>query len=195
MPAAASPAAPAAASESRPAPAEAAAAPRSETVAEPADGKTAPEAPAASESVPAAEQPLAAFKFADHVLAFGSMVVLFSVALLAVGDMAPGLVAVIVACVARCMVAFKQRDLYVCALYADHLDYASGIWATSQVSVPYANIVEASVSGSKLYLAIEKQGNRANISISFSLIPGEHRREARAVLMDKMRELGVLREN
>ena len=200
MPAAASPAAPAAAPESRPAPAEAAAAPRSETVVEPADGKTAPEAPAVSESVPdgegpAVEKPLAAFKFADHSLGFGSLAVLFSIALFAVGDLAPGLVAVIVVCVARCMMALKQRALYVCALYADRLDYASGIWASSQISVPYASIVEASVSGSKLCLVIEKHGSRTNISISFSLIPGDHRWEARAVLMDKMRELGVLREN
>ena len=200
MPAAASPAAPVVAPESRPAPAEAAAAPRSETVVEPADGKTAPEAPAVSESVPdgegpAAEKPLSAFKFADHSLGFGSLAVLFSIALLAVGDIVPGLVAVIVVCVARCMVALKQRDLYVCALYADQLDYASGIWATSQISVPYASIVEASVSGSKLYLVVEKHGSRTNISISLSLIPGDQRREARAVLMDKMRELGVLREN
>ena len=167
---------------------------------EPADGKTAPEAPAVSESVPdgegpAVEKPLAAFKFADHSLGFGSLAVLFSIALFAVGDLAPGLVAVIVVCVARCMVALKQRDLYVCALYADQLDYASGIWATSQISVPYASIVEASVSGSKLCLVIEKHGSRTNISISFSLIPGDHRREAHAVLRDKMRELGVLREN
>ena len=199
MPAAASPAASVAACESRPAPAEAAAAPRSETVVEPADGKTAPETPAVSESVPggeepAAEKPLAAFKFADYSFVFAAATLFFLAALFVVWAQAPGLVAVVVACAARCLVALKQRDLYVCALYADHLDYASGIWATSQMSVPYASIVEASVSGSKLFLVIEKHGSRANVSISFTLIPGKHRREARAVLTDKMRELGVLRE-
>ena len=119
----------------------------------------------------------------------------FLAALFVVWAQAPALLGVVVICAARFMVARTQRKLYVCALYADHLDYASGIWATSQVTVPYAAIVEAVVSSSKVRLVIEREGGRTRVSIPLSLMAGCHRREACAAIADKMRELGVLRED
>ena len=195
---------PAVTPESRPAPAEgpatAAAASRSEAAVESADGKTVPEAHAVSESVPdreepTAEKPLAAFKFVDYSLFFGVVTLFFLAALFVVWAQAPALVGIVAVCAARFMAARAQRKLYVCALYADHLDYASGIWATAQIRVPYAAIVEAVVTSSKLRLVIEKEGRRTNVSVSLSLIPGNLRREACTAIADKMRELGVLREN
>ena len=152
------------------------------TVAEPAGG-------------PAAGTPLAAYKFADYSPLFGVATLFFLAALFVVWAQAPALLGVVVICAARFMVARTQRKLYVCALYADHLDYASGIWATSQVTVPYAAIVEAVVSSSKVRLVIEREGGRTRVSIPLSLMAGCHRREACTAIADKMRELGVLRED
>lgn len=192
--------------ESRPAPAEepatAAEASRfeAEAAVEPADGNTA-EAPAGSDGVAGreirvttAETPQNAYKFTDYSLLFAVATLFFLAALFVVGAQAPALVGVVVVCAARFMAARAQRKLYVCALYADHLDYASGIWASSQTSVPYTAIVEAVVTSSKLRLVIEQEGRRTHVSVSLSLIPGELRQEACTVIAGKMRELGVLRE-
>ena len=168
------------------------------TVAEPAGGPADPAASAVSGGTPdgpAAGTPLAAYKFADYSPLFGVATLFFLAALFVVWAQAPALLGGVVICAARFMVARTQRKLYVCALYADHLDYASGIWATSQVTVPYAAIVEAVVSSSKVRLVIEREGGRTRVSIPLSLMAGCHRREACTAIADKMRELGVLRED
>lgn len=142
-----------------------------------------------------AEKPLVAYAFADHSIIYAAATLVFIVALFAAGPDAIALVATIVVCAARFVVSLAQQRLYVCALYADHLDCASGFWSTSQIRIPYAGIVEAVVTPGKLRLVVEQEGCRTTVSVPFSLMPAKYRRQACASLADKMRELGVLRES
>ena len=62
------------------------------------------------------------------------------------------------------------------------------------VSIPYADIREAGCSYVRLRLRFVSGDGMAKISVYFCRMTRNKRAEARSVLQDKMRELGVLRE-
>ena len=90
----------------------------------------------------------------------------------------------------------SQQSLgrYACILYRDHLECVYSPWKVDLVSIPYARIREARYSRYRLRLLLASGDRTTKFNVYFTLLASDKRDEARAVLRDKMRELGVLRE-
>ena len=165
------------------------AAPRSEGVA------ACEEAPAAATD----ETPLAAFGFADErawgwTLVLGS-VALFFFALYHGTSIMSGSVVCFIMGIVRLVQSRQRLGRHACILYRDHLECVSGVWTSDLVSIPYASIREARYSGSRLRLQLASGDGTTKFAFYFALLASDKRDEARTVLQDKMRELGVLREH
>ena len=96
--------------------------------------------------------------------------------------------------VSRIVRACRRKQKHVCALYRDRLECVPGLWTSEPVSIPYSGIREARCSGSKLRLTVASGDGTTTFNVYFSQMASDKRDEASAVLQDKMRELGVLRE-
>ncbi|HJA77721.1 MAG TPA: hypothetical protein H9774_12835 [Candidatus Desulfovibrio gallistercoris] len=94
----------------------------------------------------------------------------------------------------RIVRACRRKQEHVCALYRDRLECFPGLWTSEPVSIPYADIREAGCSYVRLRLGFVSGDGMAKISVYFCRMTRNKRAEARSVLQDKMRELGVLRE-
>ena len=94
----------------------------------------------------------------------------------------------------RIVRACRRKQEHVCALYRDRLECFPGLWTSEPVSIPYADIREAGCSYVRLRLRFVSGDGMAKISVYFCRMTRNKRAEARSVLQDKMRELGVLRE-
>ena len=168
----------------------------------PAKAAPCSEGVAACEEAPAAatdETPLAAFGFADErawgwTLVLGS-VALFFFALYHGTSIMSGSVVCFIMGIVRLVQSRQRLGRHACILYRDHLECVSGVWTSDLVSIPYASIREARYSGSRLRLQLASGDGTTKFAFYFALLASDKRDEARAVLQDKMRELGVLREN
>lgn len=165
--------------------------------------KTAPcsEGVAACEDAPAttAETPLAAYRFMDErvwgwTLVLGSLALFFFALYHGTGIMSGSILCFIMGII-RLVQTQQRLGRHACILYRDHLECVSGAWTSDLVSIPYASICEARYSSSKLRLLLASGDGTTRFNVYFYVLEGDKRDEARAVLRDKMRELGVLRED
>ena len=175
------------------------------TAAEPCAEAAA--APAASENTPAPEQapvttaetPLAAYGFVDERMG-GWLLVLLGIAafffgLSLNGQIMSGSVVCLVIGIIRIIQTQQRLDKHVCVLYRDRLECVVGLWTGDLVNIPYAAIREAECSDSKLRLQLASGAGTSTATVYFGRFASAVRDEARTVLRDKLRELGVLREN
>ena len=185
-----------------------AAGPGSGPVEEPGEEKGGgPESPAGSDGTPAteeapaatAETPLAAYGFVD-ARGWGWTLVVVGLALLLFAlyhgtKIIRGTMLSLTVGLFWLIQSQQSLGRYACILYRDHLECVYSPWKVDLVSIPYARIREARYSRYRLRLLLASGDRTTKFNVYFTLLASDKRDEARAVLRDKMRELGVLREN
>lgn len=142
--------------------------------------------------------PVAAFPFVDQRWLAGLLIAVgvvgFFIVAVHLGGRGESLVTPIVVGVILLAMQQRLRGYSVFALYADSLECMPNLWA-SPVRIPYAAIAEVALYKRKaVIVAREPGGGSKKIGVAFGNIPGEMREDARRVLAQKMRELGVLSE-
>lgn len=185
-----------------------AAGPGSGPVEEPGEEKGGgPESPAGSDGTPAteeapaatAETPLAAYGFVD-VRGWAWTLVVVGLALLLFAlyhgtKIIRGTMLSLTVGLFWLIQTQQCLGRYVCILYRDHLECIYSPRKADLVSIPYASIREARYSRYRLRLLLASGDRTTKFNVYFTLLASDKRDEARAVLRDKMRELGVLRED
>ena len=146
----------------------------------------------------ASSAPLAAFPFVDQRWLAGLLIAVgvagFFIVAIHLGGRGETLITPIIVGVILFTMQQRLRGYSVFALYADSLECMPNLWA-SPVRVPYAVIAEVVLHKRKaVIIAREPGGGDKKIGVAFGNIPSEMREDARRILAQKMRELGVLTE-
>lgn len=149
-------------------------------------------------ATPPGEMPEAAYTFLNETgLAIG-MLVFFSLAALGIfsgGEPIWGAVPGIVLGIFKFIQTGARRRKFVYALYRDRLECVISAWSSDLTAIPYGNIREGMIRGSKARLVVAEDGESRQISIPLHLVERSRRDEAVETMERKLKELGVLRED
>ncbi len=88
-----------------------------------------------------------------------------------------------------------RRRKFVYALYRERLECVISAWSSDLTAIPYGNIREGMIRGSKARLVVVEDGESRQISIPLHLVERSRRDEAVETMERKLKELGVLRED